>query len=144
MATPSTVSSNDETLFELSIRQDIDEAFDNFKQELDVFLAGRLPNGYVYGNDIISVYTRKGRHLISGAVIQCLDIGTIVISELYQNRGLGMRVINYMHKINPYRCTFVESILNQGLLERLTRYGWHDVPHSVPPSKFLMTPLSKI
>jgi hypothetical protein len=134
---------NDADLFENSIRKDIDEAFVDFKRELDVFLAGRLPNGYVYGNDVISVYTRKGTHMINGALFKCLDVGTIVVAEQYRNRGVGMKVIDYMHKINPFRCTYVESIQNEQLYDRLKRYGWSDVDHSVPPCVFKLTPLTK-
>lgn len=134
---------DDQQLFEHSIVKEIDDAFVEFVQELDQFIAGRLPNGYVYGNDVISVYTRKGTHFINGAMFKTLDIATIVIAEPYRNRGLGMRVINHMHKINPFRCTVVESIQNEHLYDRLKRYDWADVERSVPPSVFKLTPLSR-
>lgn len=133
---------NDVELFEKSLATDCSQAFCSFKDELDQFLKGRYPNLYVYGDDIISVYTRKGFHAIQGAPIECLDVATIVIAEQYRNRGLGMKVIDYMHSINPFRCTYVESILNTQLYDRLKRYGWRDVEHSMPPSLFKMKPLS--
>jgi hypothetical protein len=89
------------------------------------------------------VYTRKAHHAISGALIQSFDIGTITVSEQFRGRGLGMRVINHMHQINPFRCTYVESILNEGLYDRLIDEGWRDVPGSKPKSVFKMTPLTK-
>lgn len=132
-----------EQLFEASLVRDIESAFASFGCELDKFLVGRLPNGYVYGDDVISVYTRKATHYINGAPIKCLDIGSIVVGEEYRNRGVGMRVINHMHKVNPFRCTYVESILNTELYDRLERNGWRYVEGSTPPCLFKMTPLSK-
>jgi hypothetical protein len=140
----SKMSISDEALFEQSIVKDIDDAFAEFTQDLDEFIAGRLPNRYVYGGDVISLYTRKGKHMIQGVLFQCLDVGTIVIADPYQYRGLGMRVINHMHSINPFRCTYVESILNDPLYDRLKRYGWSDAGGGPDRNVFKLTPLSKI
>lgn len=133
----------DQQIFDDAIVRDIADAFVEFKQDLDQFLAGRLPNRYVYGGDVISLYTRKGKHLIQGAPIQCLDIGSIVVADLYQNRGVGTKVINYVHKINPFRCTYVESILNDALYDRLKRDGWRDTSTGPDRNVFKMTPLTK-
>lgn len=119
----------------------VKRAFDDFKTNIVAFLEGQLRNSYVYGDDIITVYTRKGVHNINGALLQCFDIGTITIASDYRSQGLGMRVINHMHAINPYRCTFVESLINDQLHQRLVRLGWKSVKDSVPPSVFKMTPL---
>lgn len=134
----------DEELFEQSIVRDIDNAFVEFVQDMDEFLAGRLPNRYVYGGDVISLYTRKGKHMIQGVLFQCLDVGTIVVAEQYQYRGVGMRVINHIHKINPFRCTYVESILNDPLYDRLKRYGWVDAGGGPDRNMFKLTPLTKV
>lgn len=111
-------------------------AFDDFKNNLTTFLNQPLPNQYVYGDDIITVYTRKGVHLIDNALTSCLDIGTIVIADRYRGQGLGMRVIDHMHRINPFGATFVESLQNTGLYQRLLYEHWRDVPRSTPPSVY--------
>lgn len=115
---------------------EMDKAFADFRHDLDEFLAESLPNRYVYGNDIISVYVRKGHHYLDGALTKCLDIGTIVISDHYRGNGLGIRVIDYMHQINPFRATFVESLLNNRLHDRLLSEHWRSVPNANPPSVY--------
>lgn len=135
---------SDELLFEADRSEVCNEAFASFVSELDTFMAGKYPNLWIFGDDIISVYTRKGHHAISGAIVECLDIATITIGEQFRNRGLGMRVINHMHKVNPYRFTYVESILNDNLYDRLIRNGWRDVPGSNPKSVFKTTPLKTV
>lgn len=124
-------------------QQIIEDAFSSFKQELQDFFNGEQHNVYVYGGELISVYTRKGRHYINGTLEEnCLDIANISIAEEFQQRGLGLRVIDYMHRINPYEVTFIESILNEHLEYRLRRDGWQEVEHSVPLSVYKPT-LSK-
>lgn len=115
---------------------EIDEAFDVFKIELQLFLDAPCRNMHVYGNNIISVYTRKGHHFVEGSIRECLDIASISIADEYQRLGLGMKVIDYMHNINPMSYTFIESLLNEQLHERLFRQHWLPVPNSTPPSVY--------
>lgn len=117
------------------------EAFNAFVKELDEFLEGPFPNTYVYGEDIISVYVRKGTHCIGNTLFDCLDIATITVKEEFRGQGLGIRVIDHMHKINPYRITFVESLLNNGLKERLIKERWEEVPNAIPPCVYKFRPL---
>jgi len=116
-------------------------AFESFVQSFDDFLAGSFPNLWIYGDDIISVYVRKGKRFINGGWFTCFDIGTITINEQYQGNGIGIKVIDYLHSNHPYRATLVESILNQRLYDRLKREHWNDVQNSVPPSLFKLKPL---
>lgn len=116
------------------------EAFKEFVTQLDEFIEGPLPNGYVYGEDIISVYTRKAVHVIGNVVYNCLDVSSITVAESYRGQGLGIRVIDHMHKINPFHVTFVESLLNDGLRERLLKERWDEVPNSIPPSVYKFKP----
>lgn len=111
-------------------------AFEDFKVGLHEFFKQPLPNLYVYGDDIITVYMRKGIHLIDKSLTNCLDIGTITIADRYRGQGLGMRVIDYMHSVNPYPATYVESLLNSGLHQRLLDERWLPVPRSTPPSVY--------
>lgn len=137
-----TASLSDALLFEQSLIKNADEAFEDFKQDLNDFLTSRVPNRYVYGNNVITVYVRKGHHLIGGVVIKCLDCAMLVIREPYRNRGLGMRVVNHIHSINPFCCTYVESIVNNQLYDRLKRNGWIDVSSaSSDRNVFKVTPL---
>lgn len=126
----------DKFLFEASEQREIADALVAFKQELTDFLDGRLPNLYVHGNDVVSVYTRKGVHCVNGELANCLDIASISVSENMRNRGVGTSVINHMHRVNPYPITFVESLLNAELYARLLADGWKDVEGSNPPSVY--------
>lgn len=123
----------------------IDQAFETFKCELNAFLEGRLPNLYVYGEDVIAVYTRKGYHMIQETPFHCLDIASITISQKYQGHGLGMRVIDHMHQINPFRVTYVESLLNDRLHARLLKEHWIEVTRGEfainPPCVYKFKPL---
>lgn len=121
----------------------MNDAFGYFTDEFDQFLLDRLPNRYLYGDDIITVYARKATHLILGVPIKTFDIGTITIADRYQNRGLGMRVINHIHKHNPFRSTYIESILNDALYDRLKGHGWKDAGVGVDRNVFKMTPLTR-
>lgn len=134
---------SDAALFEASIDAEIADAFDQFKQELATFISGKQRNGYVYGNDVITVYVRKdSTHIVKSVPFKCLDIATITIAHLYQNRGCGMRVINHIHSINPYRMTFIENILNDNLYDRLIGRGWADTESHTDRCVFKLTPLS--
>lgn len=116
------------------------EAFRNFCLELDEFIQGRCPNLHVYGDNIISVYTRKATHAINGRLFKCLDVGTIVIDDAFRGEGLGIKVIDYMHSINPFQVTYVESLLNIGLYDRLKQERWNDVVGTVPLSVYKLRP----
>lgn len=105
---------------------EVEYALQEFRQGLDEFLAGRFPNQYVYGEDIISVYVRKGHHAISGVVLECLDIASITIADPFQCQGIGFKVIDHMHKVNPFRVTYIESILTDRFHERLLAENWID------------------
>jgi len=116
--------------------EDIKSELDEFISGFDDFLSSKQRNAWIYGGHVISVYVRKGYHYINGSLINTLDIGTIDVDEEYQNRGIGTYVINYLHKQNPFPCTFIESILNTQLHERLLRQGWQEVPNAIPPCVF--------
>lgn len=118
-----------------------DTAYKAFVQSFDEFLIGKYPNIWIYGEDIISVYVRKGKRHINGGWFACLDIGTITISEQYQGNGIGTKVIDHIHRRHSLRATLVESILNDRLYDRLKREHWNDVKNSVPHSVFKLKPL---
>lgn len=138
------MSARDDELFERSIQRDFVDAFAAFKVELDQFLAGKAKNQYVYGNDVITVYARKdATHMIQGVPMRCFDIATITIPSLYQGRGFGMRVVDYIHSINPFRITYIESILNDEFYLRLCARSWKDTGSKTDRNLFKVTPLSR-
>lgn len=110
---------------------EIDFALQEFKQQLDEFIAGPIPNQYVYGEDVISVYTRKGTHAIDGAIFDCLDIARITIAERFQCQGIGFKVIDHMHRINPFRVTYIESVLTDRFYDRLIAEHWTDLTRGI-------------
>ena len=106
------------------------KALNKFQSELAKFLSSNMRNIYVTSGRSISVYTRKGIHLINGKRRNTLDIANISISR--RGKGLGMAVVNLMHQVNPFEATYVESILNERFGKRLLKEGWLVVKEANP------------
>lgn len=104
------------------------------------FLDSKFRNKYVYdSNNIVQLYTRKGHHAIGNSVVNTLDIASLVIEEDYRGMKIGRRVINEIHRINPFGYTYIESLLNTSLYYHLIENGWIDVPRSTPPCVYKRT-----
>lgn len=85
----------------------------------------------------VSIYVRKGHHLIDGEIRDTFDIGNINIEPM--GTGIGTVVIDMIHDLNPYSITFIENILNPRFYEHLKHAGWLDVKGSSPPSLYKPT-----
>lgn len=48
----------------------------------------------------------------------------LVKQEEMRGKGLGMRLINALHQVNPYSKTAIESVNNGRLYRRLLNDGW--------------------
>lgn len=112
------------------------KALDKFKANLLEFLNGPSRNLYVTSGRSISVYTRKGVHLVNNKKTMTLDIGSICIGRGRKGQGLGMATVNLMHEMNPFEATYIESILNNRFKDRLIKEGWLIVPDSCPTSVY--------
>ncbi len=60
--------------------------------------------------DIMSVYLRKSKRLLSGVMRQCLDIAAIEIEEGYQQQGLFSQFMLKVHELHPYEATYIEPV----------------------------------
>jgi len=114
----------------------IENDIDLFKQAFEAFLKGKAKNQWLYGGNDIQVYVRKGYHAVGDKMFTTLDIANISIEE--KGKGTGMQLIWWLHQQNPFQVTFIESLLNRRLYERLKKDGWLDVPNSYPPSVYLI------
>lgn len=109
---------------------------EEFKQEFAKFMADKYKkNAWLAGGDNIQVYVRKAHHPIGDQMTNTLDIANINVEN--RGQGTGMEVINWLHEVNPFDATYVESLQNPRLYARLLKDGWIDVPNSIPPSVFL-------
>lgn len=112
---------------------------DDVAIEVDKFLNGSVRNQYVSDpHGICVVYIRKGLHYINGATMRTFDIANISVESGLRGSGIGISAINKMHEMNPFQATFVESLLNEGLHQRLLNDGWNEVEGSIPPCVYKM------
>lgn len=108
------------------------------------FLEGPERNRWLYGTNV-SLYLRKSKRHISSAfpnssLVTCLDIASIEVRENQRGRGLGTAVLNYLHRINPYRVTVVECIQTNRFYSGLARRDWITLKVGDPsPSVFKLT-----
>ena len=106
----------------------------NFSTDLTKFLTEGVRNRYLSGEfGVCNVYSRRTRHLINGKVMFTLDVANISIDGGLRGNGIGMGIINKMHEMNPYQATYIESLLNEGLHQRLLNEGWIPVKDTYPP-----------
>lgn len=112
----------------------------NIMVDVTRFLTEPVRNRYVSDElGVCMVYARKGIHYINGHMTRTLDVANISVEGGMRGNGIGMSVINSMHAANPYQATYVESLLNEGLHQRLLDDGWLPVAESYPPSVFKPT-----
>lgn len=73
---------------------------------------------------------------INNEVIPSIDVANIEIDEEYQGKGLFKELLSEIEiKAEQLgRCVYVESVLNDMLINVLPRYGYEEVHGSIPPS----------
>ena len=112
----------------------------NIMVDVTRFLTEPVRNRYVADElGVCTVYTRKGIHYINGHMTRTLDVANISVEGGLRGNGIGMSVINNMHAANPYQATYVESLLNEGLHQRLLNEGWMPVKDAYPPCVYKVT-----
>lgn len=87
----------------------------------------------------MSVYVRKGQHLIDGKFRSCFDVANINVPEEFRGQHIfTMWLERVEKKISEFgiECVFVESILENRLIPFLSRHGYMEVPGSNPPSMY--------
>lgn len=98
------------------------------------FLTEGVRNRYISDEfGICQVYARKARRMVNGHMSFTLDIANISVDGGLRGNGIGMRVINKMHEMNPYQITYIESLLNEQLHQRLLNDGWLPDEGTYPP-----------
>jgi hypothetical protein len=74
----------------------------------------------------LQVYVRKSKRLFRGRLVPVLDIASICATP--PGKGVGTRFMEEANRINPYKITFVESVLNELFQGWLLRNGWKRIP----------------
>lgn len=111
-------------------------------------LENKTPENYAPANlwlqdDVMKVYVRKGRHIISsGKISTTLDVANVEVDEAKQGQGYWTKFISEAHKLNPWEATFIELVHNPILFASLMKRGWLPVPNS-PKSFFLPKDMKK-
>ena len=113
--------------------ESLEDDISKFKKEFLDFIASRERNSWIT-NESMSVFVRKGHHSINNELTKTLDIANINIID--PGKGTGMHIINWMHSVNPFSITFIESILNKKFYKHLIEDGWIEKPNSIPPSVY--------
>ena len=98
---------------------------------LQKFLKGNLRNIWI-NTAKLNVYVRKGYHYINGELLKTLDIANISVNESYKRKGLGMKFIKDAYKINPFKVTYIENVLNSNFSKKLCEDDWLIVKDANP------------
>lgn len=95
-------------------------------REVDKFMASPFHNRWIE-DDFISVYVRKGQHLINGKMYQTFDVANVDTKPEYQGQG---HFRNFMLKVESLGLpVYVECILNPELVTMLEKHGY-EIIHS--------------
>jgi hypothetical protein len=94
---------------------------------------------WVYGKEA-NVYVRATRRALPQdqdmVMVPTIDLASIDVGEKYQQKGVFREVLNEVERLAALhdRFVFLESVLNEHLVEALPRYGYHLIPNSLPPA----------
>lgn len=95
---------------------------------------------WIYGKEA-HVFVRATKRVLpqnngENAMVFTLDLASIDVMEKYQNKGVFRQVLQEVERVAALhgRSVYVESILNDILEQALPRYGYHLLPHSLPPA----------
>lgn len=82
------------------------------------------------------LYIRITQHAINGEFLPTIDVSNIEVCEDCQGKGIFKQLLDTIETIaqEHNRHVFVESVLNDMLLDVLPRYGFEEVRGSMPPS----------
>ena len=91
------------------------------KRQIGEWIFSNQKNGW-FEADGIKIYLRKSKRQLDGRLVPSIDIASI---EVYQpGKGLGTRLIDWIHEHNPYHMTLIESILEDRFYNGLKKRGW--------------------
>ena len=86
----------------------------------------------------IEVYVRKGRHLINNQITNTFDVASIKVQEKQRGKGLFKTFLIDLRSVlttsYEYKYIYVESVLENRLLDFLPSVGFTMCPGSIPPS----------
>lgn len=100
----------------------------NFIDSVDV--TSRMPRSQWLMVPGLDVYVRRGFHLIEGDLTACLDLASLNATPM--RKGIGTRFITAAHEMNPWRVTYIESVLNPHLVRWLDRNDWMRIESMAP------------
>ena len=115
----------------------------NVLQELPILLNKKfMANTWVYGDEG-QVYIRVTKRVLNGNLHHTIDVATVDVDEEYQGKGVFRSLLQAVEEFAAQheRSVFLESVLNEQLLDVLPRYGYQSVENSCPPC-FVKTPAS--
>lgn len=92
-------------------------------------------NEWIYADDG-QLYIRITKRAINGEYVPTIDVSNVEVFEEFQGKGVFKKLLDTIEAIAKQhdRHVFVESILNDMLLDVLPRYGFEEVRGSMPPS----------
>lgn len=91
---------------------------------------------WVYGDEG-QVYLRATVRLSpQGVMCRTIDLSSIEVEEQFRQEGVFKEVLKALEKTAlDNECNmFIESVIDEHLYEALPRYGYTEMPNSVPPS----------
>ena len=69
------------------------------------------------------VYVRKGKHLISGELQDCLDLANVEVYHAFRRQGIFKDLLLVCQQNNPFPILYIENVINDELCEHLRSYS---------------------
>lgn len=101
----------------------------------------RFPQRQWVGAEEGKVYVRVTTRVINGQTCPTIDVASVEVEREHEGKGVFKSLLAVAEEkaAQHSRVVFVESVLNDVLLQVLPRYGYTEVEGSLPPS-FCKTP----
>lgn len=92
-------------------------------------------NQYV-GDDSLNAYLRVTKRYINGEQVNTLEIANVTVDEDMQGRGVFKKFLEIIEHLGKKydRLVYIESVLNDFLIDKLPTYGYKPLPNVEPPT----------
>lgn len=100
----------------------------------------RRPISDYVGNEHLVSYIRVTKRYINGDFHSTLEIANVTVDEDTQHQGVFKNFLKLIEDLaDEYgRTVYIESVLNDILIDKLPMYGYVQAKNSIPPSYYKM------
>lgn len=109
---------------------------DDIINMLDKGRSTKRPINQYVGDDSLNAYLRVTKRYIDGEHANTLEVANVAVDEDVQGKGIFKKFLEIIeHLAKKYnRLVYIESVLNDFLIDKLPTYGYKQLPNSEPPT----------